>query len=396
MLTESLSSSAWPSLTVQPPTVTGENNSSWEMIAEEDEPSVGDRVVILPSDDTSRTCPSVETSVRRRERSATICGLQVSATKEQSNESVSSGSALRSPRRHLRRCASTPDLLVSDNAHEIIVEDESDSSSEEEGEAEAVNVLALEEESFEVVTEGETEIGEQVMIDSDEESGTFVSAPSEGTSSWTMATTPSAGAWGDSNMTKKTPSFADMLKINMSSGVGEWGTNKEETEARLKNVQNKHRIRVRTKPKIVVTEMKHALSTGDLTKMAEMEEERERDLGRNRRPRRQLSAMMEEEEADLMIGRGSGDGGGTTGGDCGYVLGDTDAMDFYHRKEAGSKSTHNKKKERPDEAKRKEISMHKKDMQRKKQAEKGGSKGGGGAKKKKTQQFGGKKERRRL
>ena len=393
MLTESLS--AWPSLTTQPPTITGENNSSWEMIAEDDEPSVGNRVVILPSADNSSTCPSVELAggVRRRERSATICGLQVSAAKEQSNESISSGSVLRSPRRHLRRCASTPDLLVSDNAHEIIVEDESDSSSEEEGEAGAVNALALEEESFEVVTEGETEIEEQVMINSDEESGTFVSAPSEGTSSWTMATTSSAGAWGGSNMTKKTPSFADMLKINMSSGVGEWGTNKEETEARLKSVQNKHHIRVRTKPKFVVTEMKHALSTGDLTKMAEMEEERERDLRRNRRPRKQLSAMMEEEESDIIIGRG--DGGGTTGGDCGYVLGDTDAMDFYHRKEAGSKSTHNKKKERPDEAKRKEISKHKKDMQRKKQAEKGGSNGGGGAKKKKTQQFGGKKERRR-
>jgi len=369
------------------------------MIAEEDEPPVGNRVVILPSTDNSGTCPSGEIAqgVRRRERSATICGLQVSATKEQSNESsVSSGSVLRSPRRHIRRCASTPDLVVSDNAHEIIVEDESDSSSEEEDEEEVVNVSALEEESFEVVTEGE-EIEEQVMTDSDEESGTFVSAPSEGTSSWTMATSPSAGAWGGSNMTKKTPSFADMLKINISSGVGEWGTNKEETEARLKDAQNKHRIRVRTKPKIVVTEMKHALSTGDLTKMAEMEEERERELGRNRRPRKQLSAMMEEEEADLTIGRGDGGGGGAIGGNCGDVMGDTDAMDFYHRKEAGSKSTQNKKKERPDEAKRKQISMHKKDMQRKKQAEKqGGNKDGGGAKKKKTQQFGGKKERRRL
>jgi len=49
------------------------------------------------------------------------------------------------------------------------------------------------------------------------------------------------------------------------------------------------------------------------------------------------------------------------------VLGDTDAMDFYHRKAKGSMSRSNGLKIRPDEAKRKEISMYKKDLQRQRQ-----------------------------
>lgn len=46
------------------------------------------------------------------------------------------------------------------------------------------------------------------------------------------------------------------------------------------------------------------------------------------------------------------------------VLGDTDAMEFYHRKAQGVKGRANGMKLRPDEAKRKQMTMYKKDLQR--------------------------------
>ena len=56
------------------------------------------------------------------------------------------------------------------------------------------------------------------------------------------------------------------------------------------------------------------------------------------------------------------------------VLGDTDAMDFYHRKAKGVQNRRSGKMERPDEAKRKEISIAKREDQRQKQmkAQEGG------------------------
>jgi len=48
----------------------------------------------------------------------------------------------------------------------------------------------------------------------------------------------------------------------------------------------------------------------------------------------------------------------------GEVLGESDAMEFYHRKALGVKGRTNGQKLRPDEAKRKEITMHKKHLQR--------------------------------
>lgn len=53
-------------------------------------------------------------------------------------------------------------------------------------------------------------------------------------------------------------------------------------------------------------------------------------------------------------------------------LGDTDAMDFYHRKALGAKGYVNAAKMRPDEAKRLAITMHKKDLQRQANASRGG------------------------
>lgn len=453
-------SSAWPAVGNPHPPPTEDPNPEWEMIAEEENENAASpsSIVIL----TSAAAPVASEALRKdfpkqgRPRSATIGG-EAAAVANNNPKSFVRGASGKvemtpSPRRTLRRSASTPDLMVTDNAHEVIVEDETDSDNEDEedrGSSEDAELIEAEqeeemddsaflveagedpEESFEVLSDKNIDSVEEdeepVMIDEDssggEESATLVSTPSCGVSSWTMASSAnpaSTSAWG----VKKSPSFADMVAKNIDDNGGQWGKDKVLTEANLLDSHRRHHLRVRTKPKLVVTKdngnggapgggrmMKHAHSTGDLSKMLHKVEGGHESVGRSpRRVRKQLSAMMEEDDegADFVIGRGSGNncGGGGGGGDGGGgVMGDTDAMDYYQRKEHGSKSTSNKKKERPDEAKRREISVYKRDMQRKKQMEAsgagGGQKGSGedsGKKKKKKNDkgFGGKKERRRL
>lgn len=449
-------------------------NPEWEMISDEENdaaPDNGAAVVVVPGATPGGRDKKDVFRTRGRPRSSTVghsrdvaSGAVVAAADGIARGFLPSARATLNalPRasstiggssggRHhyLRRCSSTPDLMASDNAHELIVEDESDSEdpSSSEDDAELIKVDSPDdddafvdseeleaEESFEVLADknqeatDEKEEEEPVMIDEDsannneEESATLVSAPSMGMSSWTMASSaapaaPSTGVWG----MKKSPSFKDMLAKNI--GDGDWGEDKALTEAKLRDSHRRHHLRVRTKPKFVVgggNGMKHANSTGDLTKMLTDVEGGHESTGyghaqgrhgrHSRRMKKQLSAMMEEEEegADFVIGRGSGTGSGSGGGGGGYgdVLGETDAADYYRRKEHGGRSARNKAKERPDEAKRREISLHKKEMQRRRQAAgpkggggDGGGAGGGGKKKKKGGGgggFGGKKERRRL
>ncbi|KAL9179826.1 hypothetical protein ACHAXT_007796 [Thalassiosira profunda] len=375
------SDAAWPQLGNPPmATLSPEENPGWEMIDEnENTVAVNNNVVILPSD-TAAEAVRNSGVVGGRPRSATIGGEAAAASstlpRSYSRASTSGKAAPASPRRTLRRCASTPDLLVGDKDHEVI---------EDEGNG-------LGDESFEVVDEkrqdSPDEDDEPVMIDEDchtagEESGTLVSTPSM-TSSWTMASSamPAATtAWGGAGM-KKSPSFAEMLAKNIDSDDHEWGKDKALTEAKLRDSHRRHHLRVRTKPKFVVSSgggtpgkmMKHAHSTGDLTKMLTAVEEGARERCGTRQIAQVAAAVV-------------------------TFLGIPTPWTSTIAKEQGSKSTANKKKERPDEAKRREIIMHKKEMQRKKQAESqkgGGNVHGGGKKKKKEKEFSGKKERRRL
>ena len=496
MATDALhtNSSAWPQVGNPPPNAISptDPNPEWEMVADNDinnnantannnnssdttaKEDDNDHVLILPANIHSSM--QSNTKVKGRPRSATIGGERLSSSPNKSSSlfhrantttaadfttDSNSDMSSRTKRRTLRRCASTPDLFVSDNAHEVIVEDESDEESgssccdeelsEELGDSfEVVSTHEEEEEVDQVEQSGDADPdadnsgadnnndeplfnlieGEEEECDfqrSDEESATLVSTPSMDTSTaWTMAsaipsTTATTGGsmWG----MKKSPSFAEMLAKNINSdnntnfnGTG-WGSDKTKTEAMLRDSHRKHHLRVKTKPKFIVTEdtggktMKHAHSTGDLSQMlVGAERERARmfgQAGRKRMSKKQFSDIMEEDDddaSDFVIGRGSGGGSGGGGGYDGDVLGETDAMDFYHRKDKGSKGTSNKKKLRPDEAKRRDIIMHKKEMQRKKQAESQKAAGSGasdksnksGKKKKNEKGMGGKKERRRL
>lgn len=142
---------------------------------------------------------------------------------------------------------------------------------------------------------------------------------------------------------KKVPSFKDIIMLNAQARADEEKKKKEMV------VQHQHNLRKEAaerrkanRPKLVISAIKRCTkSTGDLRSM-----------------------IIHEEPED-----GEYDGGGGGGGVIHEhdVLGDTDAMEFYSRKSKGSLNRQNGSKTRPDEAKRKEMIIHKKNAQRKAQ-----------------------------
>uniref|UniRef100_A0A7S3V6D0 Uncharacterized protein n=1 Tax=Chaetoceros debilis TaxID=122233 RepID=A0A7S3V6D0_9STRA len=139
---------------------------------------------------------------------------------------------------------------------------------------------------------------------------------------------------------KKVLSFKDIIMLNAQAREEEESRKKEmlkQNEATRR--QQAAQRRKNSKPKLVISPIKRcAKSTGDLRSMI----------------------IVEEEEY------GGGGGGGCTIYED-DVLGETDASEFYNRKHKGSSSRQNGKKLRPDEAKRKDFIIHKKNAQRKAQ-----------------------------
>lgn len=140
---------------------------------------------------------------------------------------------------------------------------------------------------------------------------------------------------------KKIPSFKDMVASNIQQLEDQEREKKTKEKAledrrRLEAVQRRKKI----KPRLVVSPIKRcARSTGDLRSLVIHEEEEGHSGG--------LGSMAVHEEEE--------------------ILGASDAMEYYNRKSHGSKGRANGKKIRPDEAKRKEMIIHKKNAQRKAQ-----------------------------
>ena len=171
------------------------------------------------------------------------------------------------------------------------------------------------------------------------------------------------GNEGESRPPKRSPSFVDILKANATKKreeEEEAARIHAETAEMLRREREEHRRARAAKIRLVVTPIKRCShSTGDLKSLT----------------------SIHEHVGDDGYDDGGGGGGGGDGGHSpleSEVLGSTDAMDFYHRKEHGARSRASGQMERPDEAKRKEISMYKKEVQRKKQQ--AADAGGGGGK----------------
>lgn len=153
---------------------------------------------------------------------------------------------------------------------------------------------------------------------------------------------------------KKIPSFKDIIMLNAQA--------REEEDKKKKELLQQYHDKVRrdtmtrrkaTRPRLVVNPIKRcSKSTGDLKSMI-IKEDVEKDYGY---------------DSIHMYG-----GGGlhssiiSEGVEEEDVLGDTDSAEFYSRKMKGASSRRNGRKLRPDEAKRRNMIVYRKDAQRRAQ-----------------------------
>jgi hypothetical protein len=158
-------------------------------------------------------------------------------------------------------------------------------------------------------------------------------------------------AKSSSSSMKKVPSFKDIIMLNADAH--------QEEEKKKRELTHQHNEKMRdlamqrrksNRPKLVVNTIKRcAKSTGDLRSLV----------------------IHEDPEDDGFGGGGGGIADSVIHED--EILGDTDAMEFYSRKSKGSLNRQNGAKIRPDEAKRKEMILYKKNAQRMAQQEKASS-----------------------
>lgn len=169
-------------------------------------------------------------------------------------------------------------------------------------------------------------------------------------------------------LTRRVPSFKDAILLNAQE------TKREEADAskRREHAQmmlRKEALAKRSKPRLVVKSVakitqRNSKSTGDLNCLLHSYNTIHEDEDECHGGGGGFAAVQEDEE----------------------IMGDTDAQDFYAQKSKGGSSRANSKKIRPDEAKRLDIILHKKEEQRRQQRERenGGAGTGGRGKKKES------------
>mmetsp|Transcript_52829 Transcript_52829/g.128091 ORF Transcript_52829/g.128091 Transcript_52829/m.128091 type:complete len:480 (+) Transcript_52829:345-1784(+) len=181
-------------------------------------------------------------------------------------------------------------------------------------------------------------------------------------------------------------------KLSFKDAVGTSAADAQQQPHHRHHHHHHHHKHRQNKPKkkskiVVVTPVSPAStirrcsrSTGDLMSLGRMlteqeaeEEEYQQMRYKNGGGRQQRfpshfypKTVVEDHDFDDHHGGGFGFGGGDA------VLGDTDAEEFYNRKEHGKNTRQNGLKSRPDEAKRLDMILAKKDMQRKQQQAKQG------------------------
>jgi len=144
-----------------------------------------------------------------------------------------------------------------------------------------------------------------------------------------------------SNNMRRVPSFKDAILLNAEETRNEIQLKKQQQEkARMEALKNRSRSK---NIKFVVTPIKRCTkSAGDLRSLI----------------------RVEDDDADCS----GGVGGGGVSNDC--ILGESDAAEFYASKGHARVSRKNGQKLRPDEAKRREMIMYKKNLQRQQQQSK--------------------------
>lgn len=168
---------------------------------------------------------------------------------------------------------------------------------------------------------------------------------------------------------KKVPSFKDIMLLNAQEKLKEEIDRKKEEEERRQEALIARRNKSKVKPRLIVTktppvspvrQLPISSSSGSI-----------RRCSKSTGDLRSLVSIQEDEDHYDGAGGGGFGGGGGGGGETIHeeeVLGETDAMDFYHRKAKGGSNRSNGMKLRPDEKKRKEWIISKKNAQRAKQS----------------------------
>jgi hypothetical protein len=178
-------------------------------------------------------------------------------------------------------------------------------------------------------------------LGSDDSSLVYVSTSTQ--NKWASSTS------SNSTTMKKVPSFKDIILLNAQK-------EQEEQSKRilLQETLEQQRIanlatRRSTKPKFIVSPIKRCIqSTPDLRSLVSIQEHQEDDMGGGGGGGAASTTILEEPLHE-------------------EVMGNTDAMEFYHQKSKGSISRANGLKIRPDEAKRKDMILFKKNAQKARQ-----------------------------
>jgi len=139
---------------------------------------------------------------------------------------------------------------------------------------------------------------------------------------------------------RKVPSFKDMILTNLPQLENEEVERQKKIKLDEEKVRMEALLRQKVKPRLIVNKIKRCTkSTGDLRTLVCIQEDEDIEVGG-------VDVIHEED-----------------------ISGETDAMDYYHRKDRGCLNHKNSLKLRPDEAKRKQRIVTKKNAQRQMQRE---------------------------
>jgi hypothetical protein len=346
--------------------------SDWEMLSPHNHTDGGGGEGVA----STKTTLIVGPPVSRTRRSQTI-GTEHEAFagggKSSSNNNNNNNRNLIKSRPVLKHCHSSPDLRHSlyelesiDSMDGSSGESSSDSSGGDGGDFGSALMINS--------TDGTANRGDmslQLDDNDDEEASSSVVLVSGPPSVVTAAT--SSSVWS-----MATPATS---KLSFRDAVGTQPPPQHRHGHRPHHHDHRRRQNKLKKSKIVVVAPSAAAmrrcskSTGDLKSLGLILEQQEADeeehqrmryrgAGRHRFPQHFYPKSLDE---DHTYGDGDGHVGGFTNND---VLGETDAQEFYNRKEHGKLGRENGLKSRPDESKRLDIILAKKDLQREQQQQK--------------------------
>lgn len=357
------------------PGVNTSTESDWELLPPGEVPSSTSTTMA-----STMKRISVPTPTSRPKRSQTI------GTEQEALAMTTKTTTQLHPRPVLKHCQSSPDLRHSFYEFENVAES-SDSAADDGSDEDSGSAVMIENDSSD--------------DDDDDEASSSVILVSGPPSVVTAAT--STSVWSAATPAAPKLSFAAALATQSATNSGGDAQPLSQQQQHYQQHHHRRRHNKLKKSKIVVvtpTMKRNSKSMGDLKSLGRILEQQEEEERRRERfgrhkfplhfyPRALGEGQVYDDDGLIDVGEfGGGDYRGAMSHE--EVLGETDAQEFYKRKETGKLGRENGLKSRPDEAKRLDIILAKKELQREQQkkgqqkpkqaAEKKKPSGGGGGK----------------